>query len=122
KKIERQSGYSFVYRDQLLNKYMTVTIKVKEMPLERVLRLCLKDLPLTYAIIDKTIVINSKQKEDPAKMNGPEPTTVIKGKVLDDNGKPLEGVSVTLKGKSKGVVTNGEGEYSLTVNEKNPVL
>jgi TonB family protein len=44
---------------------------------------------------------------------------VIKGKVIrDDNGKPLPGASVIIKGTTIGTVTNAEGEF--TVTDPNP--
>jgi TonB-linked SusC/RagA family outer membrane protein len=43
----------------------------------------------------------------------------IRGKVLDENKKPLPGVSVIIDGTTKGTNTNVEGEFSLTVEEKN---
>lgn len=39
----------------------------------------------------------------------------VAGKVTDVNGNALEGVSVTVKGKSTGTVTNATGMYSLSV-------
>ena len=41
----------------------------------------------------------------------------IRGKITDETGKPLQGVSVTVKGTGKGVVTNDQGEYSIEVSE-----
>ncbi len=48
--------------------------------------------------------------------------TLIKGKLLDENGKePLIGASVTIKGTSTGVVTNNEGAFELNFSESFPV-
>ncbi|WAC15431.1 TonB-dependent receptor [Dyadobacter pollutisoli] len=41
----------------------------------------------------------------------------IKGKVSDDNGLALPGVSVVLKGSSTGTVTDSDGSYSLNIPE-----
>jgi hypothetical protein len=41
----------------------------------------------------------------------------VRGKVTDEAGKPLEGVSVVIKGSTKGVVTNEKGEYSIDIPE-----
>jgi len=38
------------------------------------------------------------------------------GRVLDDGGKPLSGVSVTVKGEKKGTTTDDNGSYSIEVN------
>ena len=39
----------------------------------------------------------------------------ISGKVTDENGKPLEGVSVLIKGSSLGTNTNANGEFSIDI-------
>jgi TonB-linked SusC/RagA family outer membrane protein len=41
----------------------------------------------------------------------------VRGKVTDQNGLGIPGVSVTLKGTAAGVVTDSEGAYTLTVPE-----
>jgi len=40
---------------------------------------------------------------------------VVSGKVTDDKGKPLAGVSVMIKGTLIGTVTNADGNYTITV-------
>lgn len=51
-----------------------------------------------------------------------EVKTLVKGRITDESGKPLEGVSVQLKGSSLGTVTNTNGEYQLNVNSKAATL
>jgi hypothetical protein len=41
----------------------------------------------------------------------------VRGKVTDETGKPLQDVSITIKGSTKGVVTNEKGEYNIDVPE-----
>jgi len=40
----------------------------------------------------------------------------ITGKITDNNGAPLSGVSVNLKGTSRGTTTNSSGEFSISAN------
>ncbi len=44
-------------------------------------------------------------------------TRSLRGRVLDDNGKPVLGASVLVKGTKVGTVTNTNGEFSLSVPE-----
>jgi TonB-linked SusC/RagA family outer membrane protein len=41
----------------------------------------------------------------------------VSGKVIDHNGIPISGVTVTLKGSSRGTLTNLDGNYSITASE-----
>jgi hypothetical protein len=40
---------------------------------------------------------------------------VVSGQVIDENENPLPGVSVTILGKSNGIVTNDTGFFRITV-------
>ena len=46
----------------------------------------------------------------------------ITGKVLDDQGQPVPGVSVTVKGTVKGTITDVNGFYKITVEQEDKVL
>lgn len=41
----------------------------------------------------------------------------VKGRVANGSGQPLEGVSVTVKGASRGTTTNAAGEYAITAQK-----
>jgi TonB-linked SusC/RagA family outer membrane protein len=47
---------------------------------------------------------------------------VIRGKVLDKDGKPVEGVSVTIKGTKNGTTTSGSGEFQLSGVNNNTTI
>ena len=46
----------------------------------------------------------------------------ILGKVIDEDGEPLIGASIILKGTTVGTVTDIDGKYSLDFNQESPVL
>src|SRR5579871_1735727 len=56
REIERQSGYQFLFFDEDL-KGATVTIEVKDKDLQDVLKDCFKGQPLSYEIVDRTVVV-----------------------------------------------------------------
>lgn len=45
----------------------------------------------------------------------------VSGRITDENGSPVPGVSIKVKGTTKGTTTNGDGNYSITVPD-NAVL
>ena len=59
-KIKQQSGYLFWYKLDLLKKADKVNVNIKNASVEQALRQVLKNQPLTFEIIDKTIVVKSK--------------------------------------------------------------
>ncbi|HEY8388830.1 MAG TPA: carboxypeptidase-like regulatory domain-containing protein [Parasegetibacter sp.] len=46
----------------------------------------------------------------------------VKGKVVDENGMPVEGVTVTVKGQSKNTVTDKNGEFTFSLVDQDVVL
>ncbi|HVU94330.1 MAG TPA: SusC/RagA family TonB-linked outer membrane protein [Puia sp.] len=119
KAIHRQTGYQFFYEDALLDKAGKFSIIVKDAPVDEVLSQCLKGLPITYSIINKTIVV--KAREEPQTTvppvvgadtaHHPTATVDLVGIVQDEKGNPLSGATVAIKGKEKGTVTNEKGYY-----------
>ena len=116
--IRKNSDYDFVYRDVNLESFTRRDVAFKDATIEQVLTDCRKGISLGYEINGKTIIIRKKaisQKEKKSK--------TITGKVSDEQGNVLPGVSVIIKGISLGTATNSDGEYRLEIPEINdPVL
>ena len=66
---------------------------------------------LKYIILWKRSHIVLSNKPQPAIL---QQTRKITGRILDENGEPLIGVSVMLKGTSNGTITNIDGDYTLS--------
>ena len=67
------------------------------------------------ALAVSCITTNSTYAQEGA-VSQPQKQTVH-GKVTDETGKPLQGVSVIVKGTTKGVATNEKGEYNIDIPE-----
>lgn len=116
--IRKQTGYNFLYNDDWLRQSRPVTIMVNNAPLKDVLDICFHDQPFTYSIVEKTIVIKEVVATDIPSL----PPITVKGKITDNDGNPMTGVSVSVKGgQSAGVVTDDNGNFSIEV-EDNAIL
>lgn len=113
KQIESQSGYTCLYSYNDVVKVPNLTIDMKNVPIERVLDVCLKGTKLGYKIVDQTIVIRNQnevtQKKDEVKGR------TITGKVTDIRKEPLPGVSVLVKGTTLGVVSDVNGKFRISI-------
>ena len=117
KEIHRKTGYQFFYQDELLRQAKKFDISVKDASIEQVLLICFKDQPLDYTITEKTITVKRRNE---VKMTGPAPSEFlipVKGKVKDEQGKPLAGVSVSVVGSKNGVSTDEGGNFSIAAPE-----
>lgn len=119
KEIRKQTGYAFLCTSEQMEQAHNVSMQVKNVPLETALDLCFENQSLTYVISDKTIIVKRKTFLEPVQRAA---DIVIKGKVGNDKGEPLPGVTIQLKGTAKGVTTNEQGAFEITVPNSSAVL
>ena len=108
--IFRQTGYYFIYKDDLLAGAKKVNINVRDADLQEVLDLCFQDQPLEYSISDHVIVVIKKQPALPYE---------ISGKVTNDKGEPLEGAAIMIRGTHKGTQTDIKGMFKIKTDNNN---
>lgn len=114
--IHEQSGYNFLYSDQVLANAKSISLRVRNASLSQVLKECFKGQPFTYNLVDKTVIIKYTGKEQDQIANPIlNPPTAISGKVTDDKNNALQGVSVLIKGSSFGTNTDKNGEFSISI-------
>lgn len=109
--IEAQTGFVFFSNDFDLDK-ATITVKLRNGSIDEVMDECLRELPLSYKIIDRTVVV-SKKEETQEGLIAAVQVPDIKGKVTDEKGEALAGATVQIKGTSRGAVTDANGNFSL---------
>lgn len=118
-KIEQVSGFRVAYILEQVSKYKPVNLPKETRSVAETLKLILTDTKLDYRQDNNTVLIFPQAKEDLADIAGAikaNAATVIKGTVSGEDGKPLSGVSVYVKGDpSIGTVTDAKGKYSLEV-------
>ncbi len=125
REIQKQTGLNIMIKESLLEKAGRVTLDVKDMPVENVIALCLKNQSLKYTMEGGSIVIRSSQPLPSGggdSLSSPPPID-IHGRVTDSLGNPLAGASITVKGSKKGIQTNANGEFDLkNVNDNATLL
>ncbi|MBW8685259.1 TonB-dependent receptor [Chitinophaga rhizophila] len=110
RQVARQAGISIVYDETLLAAALPVTIDVKNASVEEVLDICLENQPFDYAIDGARIIV----KSIPVRRKVTADTTItVTGRVMDDNGEPVPGVSVRVKDGTAGTATDASGKFTL---------
>ena len=115
KQIETQSGYMVFYDLDHLKAANPVSVNVKGAPLDKTLEECFKNQPFTYDIVAKTIIIKSKRSASAKNVT-------VTGKVTDEAGLGVPGVTVKAKNATVGVVSNSNGMYSIQVPESKETI
>lgn len=108
--IEKQSKYVFFFDQSLIEKGMKVTIRARNLPLKEVLEECFRNQPFTYSMVGTTIVVQAKGAPPKEKVPDFFP---VKGKVVNEEGKPLAGASIMIKNSSRGTTSDADGNFSL---------
>jgi TonB-dependent SusC/RagA subfamily outer membrane receptor len=114
KEISRQTKYKFLYNDALLKNARLINLNVVNENLSETMSKLLSNNGMVYKIIDETININASEDSNaPIVAKGNMVQEPIKGTVKDEDGKPLPGASIVVKGTTITVSTNEKGEFSI---------
>lgn len=115
KSLSEAADCKFIFNYDDLNRY-TVTAKLQGMSVTESLDILLKDKPFKYDREGEFIVISYNE-------NSPkEEGYMVTGMVKDQQGEPLPGVTVIVKGSTIGTATTADGKFELRVKDKNVVL
>lgn len=118
--VEKQADVRFVFSSKLIKSTRKITVSIKERPLYEVLDQILTPLGLEYELSGKIIILRRSEAlpeigPDEAPKSSKAPKKVISGKVLDEAGSGLPGVSVVVRGTQTGTNSNAEGSFQLDV-------
>ncbi|MCL4482664.1 MAG: TonB-dependent receptor [Bacteroidetes bacterium] len=116
-KIENLSEFYFLYNEKLIDANRKVTIDAKDEKIEEVLKTLFSGTDVEYSILDRKIILA------PAYLSAVQQVSKkVSGKVTDSSGATLPGVSVVVKGTTTGVITDNNGNYSLSNIPENATL
>jgi TonB-linked SusC/RagA family outer membrane protein len=116
--IEDQTDYRFVYlSENLRNKQ--VTVKAKRAPVTKLLDKALSGTSIDYQIVsDNLVVITSNDEAASAKL---QPRTIT-GTITDEQGEPVIGATIIIKGTTVGAISDANGKYTIEVPSDAEVL
>lgn len=121
--IEEKSEYIFFYYGEVLDLNRKVSINMKDKTIQVILDELFKSTDVEYLIFDRQITITKKAAVRDAGVLAPQQQSItVTGKVVDADNNPMPGVNVWVKGTTRGVVTDIDGNYSMTVNSGATVL
>ncbi|WP_295123215.1 SusC/RagA family TonB-linked outer membrane protein [uncultured Chitinophaga sp.] len=112
--VEKQTGLVFFYNRELLANSKPVTITAKDMPLNQFLPAVLNEQSLNYRLEGKTITLSRKPSPAPARTTLAGDSLInVSGIVTTENGEPIPGVSVQVKGGRIGGITDPKGIFHM---------
>jgi TonB-linked SusC/RagA family outer membrane protein len=109
--IEEKSEFYFLYNSELVDVYRNVDLSVKNEKIDDILTKLFSKNDVSIVVLDRHIVITPVGEKTVAQQ--PQPGQVA-GKVTDNTGAPLPGVTVLVKGTTTGTITSSTGDYLLS--------
>lgn len=127
--IQRQTGYGIFIEEATLKETNNVTINLKGATIEEALRICFKSQPiaLDFYMVGRGIIVKKKVSAKEEKRNvisnlSSQTFIDIHGRVVDENGNPATGVTVSVKNSKKTTFTDENGEFVLKTTQSDAVL
>jgi TonB-linked SusC/RagA family outer membrane protein len=108
--LESRTSYRFLYHDSSFSAVPGISIKVHDKPVLSVVDQLIAGTSLHYRVLENNLVVfgeGNYQARD----------SVVTGRVLDGDGRPVAGVSVHELGSKGGTITNDKGEFSLRMRD-----
>jgi TonB-linked SusC/RagA family outer membrane protein len=126
--VQNQTKVSFSFSPNAINTEQLISYSVKDEKIVRFLDNTLRKLNIAYQIVDNVIVLYPKGKSTFLPPNSTLETQtellnkMISGTVINDQGEPMQGVTVTEKGTSNIAVTDKNGQFRISVEDNDAVL
>lgn len=118
--IENQSEFVFMYSEKLVDVKRVVSINTKNKKIDEVLDELFDGTNVSFKVRDRFILLTTNEiaENDLVLLQ----QTFISGKVIEQSGSPLPGVSVVVERTTHGTITDAEGNYSLSNVPDNATL
>ncbi|CAG5012039.1 TonB-dependent receptor P3 [Dyadobacter sp. CECT 9275] len=121
--IEKQANVRFVYSTNSIQARKKVSFSANNSKLSVVLDRLLNPLDISYEIEGTRILLQRKTRViSDNTLAAPTFDRTVSGRVTDEKGEALPGVSIILKGTQQGTSSDAEGRYQLNIPDGSSVL
>jgi len=123
REITKQTGYNILYADREINTNRKLDVNFNQTPLDDVLKQTSKGMSIAYKIEGKNIIILTE--DTPSFLDRVINRFVdidVNGKIIDINGNPITGATVTVKGTKKSAITSSNGAFLLKNIDQGAIL
>ena len=116
--IEKQTNYLVVFSDTEIDTEQVVRLKNSQAKVSEYLVEAFENNEIKYEFENDYIILSKRSV-----YNIPQHSRKnFTGKVVDQEGEPIIGANIVIKGSTTGVVTDVDGKFSLTVSEQDRLL
>ncbi|WP_417443150.1 TonB-dependent receptor [Joostella sp.] len=123
--VEARTEFKFIFNSDVVDLNKKVSIKLKKVSIEDVLKKIFIGQNVKFEILDRKILLKKTTTQNNISNNIGvkfEQEFEVLGQILDNNGTPLPGANVLEKGTSNGTQTDFDGNFSLNVSSGDATL
>jgi len=115
KQIEAQSGYNFIYSDEVVSDTVMVSVNVSRLPVSKLLDSLLLSKQLSYQVLSESMIVikNMEFLKNETRLAG----TILSGKAVNTEGLALPFVTVSLLengNRVSGAIGNEDGDFQFS--------
>ena len=118
KQLQAMSGVSISFNESDVARYIINDLNFQETSVEQIITRLLQNTSLQFREVNNGLVIFSRTRS----VSKPLQSKKIKGIVKEEDGRPVAGASVQVKGSFRGVYTGSDGQFEVNVPEGKGVL
>ncbi len=116
-RIEQNADIKFIFSPRVIQSNRTVTLNVQNEKLSKVLNGLLSPMRVNYEVAGNKIVLSQIKVVEGVVPNGPKAADdKVSGKVTTDKGEAMPGVSILVKGTTRGTITDVNGAFTIDAN------
>lgn len=116
KVVEKETSYRFIYCNDVIPEGRIVSVKARKKPMREVMSEVMEQMGLMYRFDEKTgIYIISDHNKTTSDEIKEAVFRIITGNVTNENGEPISGVNVQVKGTTEATTTTATGDFSIEV-------
>ena len=119
--IEKQTDYLVVFRNREVDTERTIRVQEKSGKVISYLKNAFEGTDISYEFTNKYILLSKKNHSDAVNDNQ-QLNRKITGTVKDNNGEPVIGANVSVKGTTNGTITDVDGNFSLENISDNDII
>ena len=124
--IEKQTDYLVVYSNREVDTNRKILFQNRSNKVSTYLDEAFSDTDIGYNFENDYIVLSKRAHQNAATLSqaiqAVQQGRTVTGKVTDENGEPIIGATIMLKGTDTGVVSDTNGRYSINVPNRDAVL
>ena len=115
--LSKQTRYKIFYSDNVIDSKQKVSVSFVNKPLKEALNKLLEGTGVGFEIKSKKVLLFKIKEASSGPDSKKESNIMISGSVIDENGEPIIGATITSEKTLKGTITDLDGKFSLEIPE-----